>query len=124
MTISMKSEPVDIAERSESRSFRPPMVYVYEETSWEYKRVTRKLDAAGPLMEADLDSEQKAGSWWVSLAIRTGWTSTSSGLGELAEQRRHALTGSNAAGNSQGARPRPSSRESRSTMRSTWLPVQ
>ena len=52
----MKSQRVDIAERPETRGFRPPMVYVYEETSWEYKRVSRKLDQEGPLLEGEMNA--------------------------------------------------------------------
>ena len=32
-----------VMEKPEARGFRPPMVYVYEDIAWEYKRLRRDL---------------------------------------------------------------------------------
>lgn len=37
------SKTLDFAEKPEVRGFRPSMVYVYEDTAWKYKRVSRDL---------------------------------------------------------------------------------
>ena len=40
---------------------QPPMVYVSEPTKWEYKKVTRDLDAEETLTENELNKLGKAG---------------------------------------------------------------
>jgi hypothetical protein len=37
------SRRLNFAEKPEVRGFRPPMVYVYEDATWEYKRLSRDL---------------------------------------------------------------------------------
>jgi hypothetical protein len=37
------SKTLDIAEKPEVRGFRPPMLYVYADTTWEYKLFSRDL---------------------------------------------------------------------------------
>ena len=34
---------LDLLEKPETHGFRPPMLYVYEGTTWEYKRLSREL---------------------------------------------------------------------------------
>jgi hypothetical protein len=37
------SRRLNFAEKPELYGFRPPMVYVYEDATWEYKRLSRDL---------------------------------------------------------------------------------
>ena len=51
-----KESPFDVAEKPEVRGFRPPMVYVYEDASWEYKRLSRNLVREDPPTEEEMNS--------------------------------------------------------------------
>jgi hypothetical protein len=46
---------LDLAEKPQARGFRPPVVYVYEDTTWEYKRLSRDLAHEDPPTEEEMN---------------------------------------------------------------------
>jgi hypothetical protein len=58
------SRRLNFAEKPEVRGFRPPMVYVYEDATWEYKRLSRDLvHEQLPTGEEMNTLGREAGSW-------------------------------------------------------------
>ena len=47
---------LDLAEKPQLRGFRPPMVYVYEDTTWGYKRLSRDLAHEGVPTEEEMNT--------------------------------------------------------------------
>jgi hypothetical protein len=53
----MRNESLfDVGEKPEVRGFRPPMVYVYEDSGWEYKRLSRDLAQEGLPIEEEMNA--------------------------------------------------------------------
>jgi hypothetical protein len=62
-----KGSLLDVAEKPEARGFRPPMVYVYEGTAWEYKRLSRDLTQEG--LPIDEEMNALGGDGWELVGV-------------------------------------------------------
>ena len=60
---------LDDAEIPHARGFRPPMVYVYEGTTWEYKTLSRDLVHESLPTEAEMNTLGAAG-WELAGVVR------------------------------------------------------
>jgi hypothetical protein len=50
------NKQLDVAEKSQALGYRPPMLYVYEGTAWEYKRVSRDSTHEGLPTEEEMNA--------------------------------------------------------------------
>ena len=56
-----KGSLLDVVEKPEARGFRPPMVYVYEDTAWEYKRLSHDLAQEEMPIEEEMNALGREG---------------------------------------------------------------